>query len=457
MTTVPSRDTERVANVEQQAPDAGNLTGSPPETMDHLGTLTLPAPVESLGPLEKVYVYWLAGMSCDGCSISVLGATAPPVESLLTGSIPGVPRLILHHPVLSVDSGEAFVNNYRMAVDGKLDAPYVVVLEGSVPDERLSGDGYWSAMGTSAISGSEERKPETVALWLARLAPGAAAAIAIGTCATWGGIPAAAGNPTGAMSLMDFLGRDYRSAFGLPVVNVPGCAPVGDNFTETVAAILLFLQGIGPLPEFDELGRPAWLFGETVHRQCNRAGYYEEGTFASHYGERQCLVEVGCWGPVVQCNITSRGALNHLGGCMNVGGPCIGCTMPGFPDMFSPFYKAAPGSAISSTTSRITGTGIRALRRISQRERNRETSWATRDRAPTGWADVDGPSLTDKVIDYFYEKLQYRNSDRPGRDRTVEQYESGYHVPPRGARFSSKETPAEALRRMQPRTPQDEG
>ena len=114
---------------------------------------------------------------------------------------------------------------------------------------------------------------------LAQMAPGAAAVIAIGTCATWGGIPSAAGNPTGARSTMDFLGKDYRSALGLPVINGPGCPPIGDNFTETVAAILLFLQGIGPLPEFDELGRPAWLFSETVHRGCTRAGYYEEGIF----------------------------------------------------------------------------------------------------------------------------------------------------------------------------------
>ncbi|MDQ4131157.1 MAG: hydrogenase expression protein HypE, partial [Actinomycetota bacterium] len=99
----------------------------------------------------------------------------------------------------------------------------------------------------------------------------------MGTCATWGGIPSAEGNPTGAMSLMDFLGKDYRSSYGVPVVNIPGCAPIGDNFTETVAAVLYFLQGYGPLPEFDELGRPAWLFGETVHRHCVRGAYYEEG------------------------------------------------------------------------------------------------------------------------------------------------------------------------------------
>src|SRR5215211_8712761 len=153
-------------------------------------------------------------------------------------------------------------------------------------------------MGDYAI-GEEGERPFPTSERLAQMAPGAAAVIAIGTCATWGGIPAAAGNPTGSMSLMDQLGKDYRSALGLPVINVPGCAPIGDNFTETVAAILYFLQGFGPLPEFDELGRPAWLFSETVHRHCVRAGYYEEGTFAHQAGDRECLVEIGCWGPVV--------------------------------------------------------------------------------------------------------------------------------------------------------------
>ena len=59
------------------------------------------------GPFERVHVFWLAGMSCDGCSIAVLGATAPAVESLLTGSIPGVPLLLLHHTAVQVEAGEA--------------------------------------------------------------------------------------------------------------------------------------------------------------------------------------------------------------------------------------------------------------------------------------------------------------------------------------------------------------
>ncbi|MDQ6765437.1 MAG: hydrogenase expression protein HypE [Verrucomicrobiota bacterium] len=346
-------------------------------------------------------------MSCDGCSIAVVGATAPSVEDLINGTIPGAPKVVLHHSVLSVESGEEFVHNFEMAEKGELGAPYVVIFEGSVPDERIAAatGGYWAALGSDNKHG-EKARPIPTAEWLTRMAPGAAAVIAIGTCATWGGIPAAANNPTGSMSVMDHLGKDYRSAFGLPVINVPGCSPVGDNFTETVACVLLFLQGFAPLPEFDELGRPQWLFNETVHQRCVRGGFYEEGTFAQKYGDKECLVEIGCWGPVVQCNITSRGAINHMGGCMNTGGICIGCTMPGFPDRFAPFYKKPPGANISSAGSKILGTFMRPMRRVTQKYLNREPAWGVDKDVPSGWGHVERPGPLMNVVHSLYVKYQ---------------------------------------------------
>lgn len=369
------------------------------------------------GPLKTIHVFWLAGLSCDGCTISTAGATNPSVEDLLAGHLPGLPQVILHHPVLSVEAGEEFVRNYQLAWEGELDAPYVVIYEGSIADERIAArsGGYWSGMGVE--EGEAGPQPVPTATWLERLAPGAAAVIAIGTCATWGGIPAAVGNPTGAMSLMDFLGEDFRSSYGLPVINIPGCAPVGDNFTETVAAILLFLQGIGPIPEFDELGRPAWLFRDTVHSGCTRAGWYEEGVFARRYGDRQCLVEIGCWGPVVNCNIVKRGAINHMGGCMEAGGVCIGCTMPGFPDKFSPFYKTPPGSLLSSTGAKLTGYPIRFLRGLTRADANREPRWDAAREVPSGWGHVGEPSPFRKLMKLLYTLQRLRGAEPPGRDR----------------------------------------
>lgn len=406
------------------------------------------------GPLGEVHVFWLAGMSCDGCTIAVSGATAPSVEELLSGTIPGLPRVVLHHPVLSVSAGRDFIKPFRLAVEGALGAPYVVVLEGSVPDDQaFEHEGFFSGLGVGADwpqampAPRAPGQPLRVTDWLRAMAPGAAACIAIGTCATWGGVPAAAGNITGSMSLMDFLSEDYRSALGVPVINIPGCSPVGDNFTETVGAILMFLQGTGPLPEFDELGRPAWLFGETVHRHCPRAGYYEEGVFAKSYGDQECLVEVGCWGPVVQCNITERGAINHMGGCMVAGGPCIGCTMPGFPDKYSPFYRSPPGSALSSTMAHTYGAHIRRLRRMTQRAGNREPMWDNTGKVPSAFARRQRePSLFARVERFFYKRLQYAGS--------VDQSKRNRQQPvPRSLDILANDKPAQYLSRYLPPDP----
>jgi hydrogenase small subunit len=412
----------------------------------------------SKGAIEEIHVFWIAGMSCDGCSVSVTGATNPSVEDLLAGSIPGLPRVVLHHPVLSVTAGADFIQPFRDAVNGELGAPYVVVLEGSVPDDQAlpEGEGYFSAMGAGGFDpDSPLEQPNRVTDWLKKMAPGAAAMVAIGTCATWGGIPAAAGNITGSMSLMDYLGKDYVSALGVPVVNIPGCAPVGDNFTETVGAVLLFLQGIGPLPEFDELGRPAWLFKDTVHRHCVRAGYYEEGTFAEQEGDKECLVDLGCWGPVVQCNITERGAINHMGGCMVAGGACIGCTMPGFPDKFSPFYKAPPGSFMSGGATRVYGAAIRRLRQVTMKGRNREPVWDRAGEVPTAFArESRKPSFASKIESFFYERLQYAGSVNQAKRNREQPQPKSMNILERedelGAQALERYEPGEPLEPAQP-------
>jgi hydrogenase small subunit len=300
--------------------------------------------------------------------------------------------------------GPEWTHNLFMAERGELDAPYVICWEGSIMDESIAGDGYWMGLGEDPQTGRQITSLE----WLDRLSPGAAAIVAVGTCACWGGIPAAKGNVTNSMGVMDYLGKDYRSSFGVPVVNVPGCSPIGDNVLETAAAVLLFLNGLAPLPEFDELGRPAWLFGETVHRHCPRAGYYEEGVFAKEYGDKECLVELGCWGPVVQCNIAERGIVDGHGGCMNMGGICIGCTMPGFPDKFSPITETPPGSFLSSNTSRLAGGFIRRVRYVSRQDKNMTARWEEGSGGPSGFARAKtGPKGVTRTIHKFYSKYQH--------------------------------------------------
>jgi hydrogenase small subunit len=184
-----------------------------------------------------------------------------------------------------------------------------------------------------------------------------------------------AGNPTGCMGLADYLGWDFRSAGGLPVVNVPGCPVQPENFLETLVWLLYQAAGLAPVIPLDAQLRPQWLFGKTVHEGCDRAAYYEQGDFARDYNSPKCLVKVGCWGPVVNCNVPKRGWMAGIGGCPNVGGICIGCTMPGFPDKFMPFMDEPPGGTLSSTLTGVYGPMIRKLRSVTNKTVNKEPKW----------------------------------------------------------------------------------
>jgi hydrogenase small subunit len=188
------------------------------------------------------------------------------------------------------------------------------------------------------------------------------------------------------MGLADYLGWDWRSKAGLPIVNVPGCPVQPDNFMETVLYLIYQVAGLAPMIPLDKQLRPTWLFGKTVHEGCDRGSYYEQGDFAHNYGSSKCLVKLGCWGPVVDCNVTKRGWMRGIGGCPNVGGICIGCTMPGFPDKFMPFMDEPPGGTLSSTVIGTYGRMIRALRGITNTTLNKEPKWRhSRPELTTGY------------------------------------------------------------------------
>jgi hydrogenase small subunit len=287
------------------------------------------------------------------------------------GAIPGLPKVHLHNPVLAYEVGDDFMKPFYDGAEGKLD-PFVLVVEGSIPNEKIHGkDGYWAGLGTDVSTGQPIKTTE----WIDRLAPKALAVVAIGTCATYGGIHAMQGNPTGCMGMADYLGWGWKSKAGLPIVNVPGCPVQPDNFMETVLYLLYQVAGLAPMIPLDDQLRPTWLFGATVHEGCDRAGYYEQGDFAQEYGSPKCIVKLGCWGPVVNCNVPKRGWMAGIGGCPNVGGICIGCTMPGFPDKFMPFMDEPPGAHVSTGSSAMYGRAIRALRSITQNTVNKEPKW----------------------------------------------------------------------------------
>jgi hydrogenase small subunit len=333
--------------------------------------------------VKEVHVLWItAGLSCDGDSVSVTAASQPSIEDIVMGAIPGLPKVHLHNPVLAYENGDEFMNYWYQADEGRLGAPFVLVIEGSIPNEQIKSEGYWAALGTDKKTG----QPITTCEWIDRLAPKAWAVVAAGTCATYGGIHAMAGNPTGAMGLADYLGWNWRSMAGVPIVNVPGCPVQPDNMTETLLYLLYQAAGLAPMIPLDQELRPTWLFGKTVHEGCDRGGYYEQGDFAHEYGSPKCLVRIGCWGPVVNCNVTKRGWMAGIGGCPNVGGICIGCTMPGFPDKFMPFMDEPPGGVLSSSMVSMYGKLIRKLRSFTNTTANKEPKWRHRGpRLTTGY------------------------------------------------------------------------
>jgi len=334
--------------------------------------------------VEEVHVLWISeGMSCDGDTISVTAATLPSLEDVLLGNIPGLPTVHLHNKVLDPSlGGELYLEVFRKAANDELDAPFVLVIEGSIPNENINGDGYWTSFGNDLSTG----QPLTLNWWIDQLAPRAWAVVAAGTCATYGGIHAMAGNPTGCMGLADYLGWDFRSWAGVPIVNVPGCPIQPDNFMETLTWLLYQAGGMSPMIPLDDQLRPTWLFGKTVHEGCDRAAYYEQGDFARDYNSPKCQVKIGCWGPVVNCNVPKRGWMDGVGGCPNVGGICIGCTMPGFPDKFMPFMDEPPGGTFSTSMVKVYGALIRRLRGITNTTVNKEPKWRhNRDELTSGY------------------------------------------------------------------------
>ena len=333
-------------------------------------------PAEQKKPV--VHLLWInSGLSCDGDSVALTAAMQPSIEDIVLGTLPGLPQVAVHWPLIEYGlGGEEFMEWFWKADRGELQ-PFVLVVEGSIPNEAIKKEGYWAAFGNNRETG----QPMPTAEWVQRLAPKALAVLAVGTCATYGGIHAMAGNPTGAMGVPDLLGWEWKSKAGIPVVCVPGCPIHPDNLAETITYLLYQAAGSAPMIPLDDELRPLWLFGRTVHEGCDRAGYYEQGDFAYEYGSPKCIVKLGCWGPVVKCNVPKRGWIGGVGGCPNVGGICIGCTMPGFPDKFMPFMDEPPGASLSTKAVRLWGGALRSLRAFTTRTLNQEPKWRKPGRA----------------------------------------------------------------------------
>jgi len=309
---------------------------------------------------DKIHVIWLQGQGCSGCTVSLTSAEYPSLTDLLTGFIPQASGVTLdYHPTLQVAWGSETTKVLEAAEKGDLN-PFVLVLEGAVPDENLANKtgGYW------CVLGEEEGKFVTVSDWINRLSGKAAVVVAVGTCASFGGIPHGHPNPTGSKGLMDFLGRDWKSALGLPVICMPGCPVPGQDLAEIFAQLVLAVRGHVPLPELDEQHRPKSLFDALVHESCPRAGYYAGGKDAHLFGEPGCLGLLGCKGIITHCSSGKDGAE-----CTQLGSPCIGCAGPSFPDPpTSPFLDKAPVMPyVTDTFHGVIGHVMAGLHRLTRR------------------------------------------------------------------------------------------
>jgi hydrogenase small subunit len=289
--------------------------------------------------MQPINLIWLQGQGCTGDTVALISARDPSLVDVITGVLPEVEGIkIAFHPTIMAPWGEKALEPLEEAKQGKLD-PFVLVLEGAVPSEEIAQKtgGYFCGIGDKG------GKIITISEVLLDLKDKAAAVVAIGTCAAYGGVAAGIPNPTGAMGLGKFLGADYKSTLSLPVINVPGCPTPGDSTLKALAYLVLVARGAAAVPALDQFNRPMFLYGELAHHICPRSGYLAEGKFSHHYGEPYCMGLLGCKGPIAYCRVPRYGFANGYGGCPSTGSPCIACTEPAFPDPpTSPFLQKSP-------------------------------------------------------------------------------------------------------------------
>ena len=255
-------------------------------------------------PVKEVHILWItAGLGCDGDSVSVTAAKQPSIEDVVMGAIPGLAQSPSSQPGSGLRKRRRLHEILVSGRERRSWTPSCWCSKARYPtkESRRKVTGRrWAPTPTRA---SRSRPTSGSIAWLPKRWPSLAPARARHTAASmpWTAIPPA------PWVWPIISAGDWRSKAGLPIVNVPGCPVQPDNFMETLLYLLYQVAGLAPMIPLDEQLRPTWLFGKTVHEGCDRAGYYEQGDFAREYGSPKCLVKLGCWGPVVNCNVTKRG------------------------------------------------------------------------------------------------------------------------------------------------------
>ncbi|MGD8564183.1 MAG: hydrogenase small subunit [Desulfarculaceae bacterium] len=276
-----------------------------------LEATSIPKIAEALAELSsgQAPVLWLQGQSCSGCSVSLLNIENPSPAVVLTQYIS-----LLFHSTISAATGQTAMDvvNKTIELGG-----YYLAVEGAMP----------AGMPEACVMG---HKPVTELV--AKAAKKAKAVICVGACAAYGGIPAAENNPTGSMSVADFLSKEGSST---PLIRLPGCPCHPDWIVGTLVHVIKF-----GLPKLDKDGRPEVFYGRFLHDQCPRFADYERENFAKTFSGDGCLFKLGCLGPVTKADCTTRFWNRGANTCIVAGAPCIGCASDIFAKSTSlPFYR----------------------------------------------------------------------------------------------------------------------
>ncbi len=280
-----------------------------------LGSPAVPKIAHALESLasDTPPVLWLQAQSCSGCSVSMLNSESPGLAELLTRHIS-----LVFHATLSAATGEMAMDIvHRIMENSRESGGYLLAVEGSIPEK----------MPNVCMMGEESMND-----LISRAAKPAKAVIAVGTCASFGGIPGAENNPTGAVSLPVFL---KNRGIAKTLITVPGCPAHSEWIVGTFAYLLKF-----GIPPRDKNGRPDMFFSRLVHDQCPRFADYERENFAATFSENGCLFKLGCLGPNTHADCTIRYWNSRTSSCITAGGPCIGCASEEFARKASfPFYR----------------------------------------------------------------------------------------------------------------------
>lgn len=291
-----------------------------------------PRIARALEEKAKPVVVCLKFQDCTGNTESFLRAHNPGVGDILLDVL-----AVEYHKTIMAAAGTQASAALATAIEP---GGHIVVVEGSIP---LGDDGVYCVIGgKSAIQILEE----TTA--------GASMIITAGTCSTFGGLPAAAPNPTDAVGVADLVS-------GVPIVSLPGCPMNVDNMVAAIVHILTF----GAPPAADQLGRPLFAYGERIHDHCERRAHFDAGQFAVEWGDEGhkkgwCLFKMGCKGPSTFHNCPSQRWNGGTSWPIGAGHGCVGCSEPGFWDTMTPMYgplPAPPGFGVTTNLDTI-GLGI---------------------------------------------------------------------------------------------------